>query len=324
MLDSLLLYILPIIIGWGLDLLLGDPPFLPHPVVLMGKAVSFFEKRLNKGKHKRFKGAVACTTLIALTIAVLALIIYYTDKLPLIYAILIRSIFVFFFLAGTTLICEVKNVFKAVDISVEDGRKQIARIVGRETDRLTPQEIRTAALETLSENLSDGVIAPLFWLMIGGIPGMAAYKMANTLDSMIGYKTARFKDFGRFAAKTDDILNWLPARLSAILMACVSGKAKAFRFIRKYARCHASPNSGYPESALAGILDAKFGGPHSYFGEIVEKPYIGENPRCLTTQDMHTAIRINRLTEIIMIAVAALSGTLVRWGLVSLLTIIML
>ncbi len=324
MLDSLLLYILPLIIGWGLDLVLGDPPYLPHPVVLMGKAVSFFEKRLNKGKHGQLKGAVTCTTLIALTIVVFALIIYYTNKLPLIYAILIRSIFVFFFLAGTTLIREVRHVFKAVDISVEEGRKQVARIVGRDTEQLTPQEIRTAALETLSENLSDGVIAPLFWLMIGGIPGMAAYKMANTLDSMIGYKTARYKDFGRFAAKTDDILNWLPARLSAVLMACVSNKARAFRFIRKYARCHASPNSGYPESALAGILDVRFGGSHSYFGEIIEKPYIGENPRHLTTQDMHTAIRINRLTEMIMLFITALSGILVQWGLASLLTMITL
>ena len=178
----------------------------------------------------------------------------------------------------------------------------MARIVGRDTSELSAQEIRTAALETLAENLSDGVIAPLFWLAIGGVPGMLTYKMVNTLDSMIGYKTDRYKDFGCFAARLDDVANYLPARITAFLMVLASGRFSLLKFVAKYGSHHASPNSGYSEAALAGILDCRFGGPHTYFGQLFDKPYIGDNDRPLTTADMQTAIRINRTSECIAIA----------------------
>ena len=125
---------------------------------------------------------------------------------------------------------------------------------------LSAREVRTAALETLAENLSDGVIAPLFWYAVLGLPGMLAYKMVNTLDSMIGYKNERYGDFGYMAANIDDIANWIPARVSAFLMVLAAGKPKLMKFVRKYGRCHASPNSGWPEAALAGILNCRFGG----------------------------------------------------------------
>jgi adenosylcobinamide-phosphate synthase len=200
---------------------------------------------------------------------------------------------VFYGLAGTTLIREVRAVFRAADRSIEEGRRQVGRIVGRDTTQLTLQEVRTAALETLAENLSDGVVAPLFWYLLLGVPGMMAYKMVNTLDSMIGYQNDRYREFGRFAALTDDAFNYIPARLTALLMVLSAGRPSLWRFVRKYGRCHASPNSGYPESALAGILDCRFGGPHSYFGEMFYKPYIGETDRPLTTRDMELAVRIN-------------------------------
>ena len=229
------------------------------------------------------------------------------------------SILVFFCLAGTTLIREVRQVFLAVDRSLEEGRRQVARIVGRDTSALSAQEIRTAALETLAENLSDGVIAPLFWFAILGVPGMLAYKMVNTLDSMIGYKTDRYRDFGCWAAHIDDIANYIPARLTALLMILPSlvsinnnGGSKffilhssLFIFVRKYGRNHASPNSGYPEAALAGILNCRFGGPHYYFGQLFDKPYIGTNDRPLTTEDMKKAVRINRTAEVLMIVLVA-------------------
>ena len=300
-----LLYILPILIGWSLDLILGDPAFLPHPVVWFGKAIAFFEKKLNKGNNRVLKGALTAVFLIAITIVLFFAIDYFSIKLHIICAIIVRSTFVFFFLAGTTLIREVREVFKAVDRSLEEGRKQVGRIVGRETDSLSAQEIRTAALETLAENLSDGVVAPLFWYLIGGLPAMAAYKMVNTLDSMIGYKTARYKDFGLVAAKIDDAANWIPARLTAFLMVIATGKLGLLKFVGKYARCHASPNSGYPESALAGALDCRFGGPHTYFGEVIDKPFIGENEKALTTDDMNKAVRINRIAETMMIILTA-------------------
>ena len=188
---------------------------------------------------------------------------------------LISAVLIFYCLAGTTLIREVRQVFLALDRSLEEGRTQVARIVGRDTSDLSAQEVRTAALETLAENLSDGVIAPLFWLAVLGVPGMVAYKMVNTLDSMIGYKTERYKDFGCWAARIDDVANYIPARLTALLMvlphAIVSGQWSVFTFVRRYGLMHASPNSGYPEAALAGILNCRFGGPHYYFGELFDK-----------------------------------------------------
>ena len=208
---------------------------------------------------------------------------------------------VFYCLAGKTVIDEVQAVFRETDVSLERGRKQVARIVGRDTSELTAQEVRIAALETLAENLSDGVVAPLFWYMVAGVPGMMAYKMVNTLDSMVGYKNERYRNFGCFAARLDDVANYIPARLTALLMVLVSGRWSLLAFVKRYGRQHASPNSGYPESALAGILNCRFGGPHSYFGEIVYKPYIGYNDRELTTNDMYVSVKINRIAEYIMV-----------------------
>jgi adenosylcobinamide-phosphate synthase len=285
--------ILPLLVGWVLDLIFGDPARLPHPIVWFGKAIAFFEHRLNKSSHRKLKGALTALFLIAATYAI-GLIINYQLSV-------INCLVVFFCLAGTTLIREVREVFLAVDRSLEEGRKQVARIVGRDTSELSVQEIRTAALETLAENLSDGVIAPLFWFAVFGVPGMLTYKMINTLDSMIGYKTERYKDFGCWAAHIDDIANYIPARLTALLMAIASPKKGLLRFIWRNGRRHASPNSGYPEAALAGILNCRFGGPHYYFGQLFPKPYIGENERELTTADMKRAIRINRIAEVQMV-----------------------
>ena len=184
----------------------------------------------------------------------------------------IAAVLVFYCLAGTSLIKEVREVFRACDRSLEEGRRQVARIVGRDTSRLSEQEVRTAALETLAENMSDGVIAPLFWYTLLGVPGMLTYKMINTLDSMIGYRNERYHLFGRFAAIIDDFANFIPARLTAILMILVSGRWSLFPFVVKYGSKHLSPNSGYPEAALAGILNCRFGGPHNYFGDMVDKP----------------------------------------------------
>ena len=289
--------ILPLLIGWLLDLVLGDPTWLPHPVVGFGKMIAFGEKRLNKGGHRKLKGAMMSVFLIVLVFTATWLICYPLTS----YLSLLTSILIFCCLAGTTLIREVREVFHAVDRSLDEGRKQVARIVGRDTSELSAQEVRTAALETLAENLSDGVIAPLFWLAIGGVPTMMAYKMVNTLDSMIGYRTERYNDFGCWAAHIDDVANYIPARITALLMIIAVGKPQLISFVWRNGRNHASPNSGYPEAALAGILDCRFGGPHYYFGELFDKPYIGENARELTTADMQKAVRINRTAEVLAI-----------------------
>ena len=340
------LFTFSLLLGWLLDLLLGDPSWLPHPVVGFGKVIAFGEHHLNKGSHRKLKGALLAVSLIAGVFVLTWLVqrLFFTFHFSLF--TLFNALIVFFCLAGTTLIREVREVFLALDRSLDEGRKQVARIVGRDTSELSAQEVRTAALETLAENLSDGVIAPLFWFMLLGAPGMLAYKMVNTLDSMIGYRTDRYRDFGCWAARIDDIANYIPARLTALLMIVSplpkarfddsqplprGGKASAakhhspfhlfsfssfhhftfsplhlFTFVYRNGRKHASPNSGYPEAALAGILDCRFGGPHYYFGELFDKPYIGENDRPLTTADMRTAIRVNRTAEVLMMLIVML------------------
>jgi adenosylcobinamide-phosphate synthase len=296
------LVILPLLIGWLLDLVLGDPAWLPHPVVGFGKMIAFGEHRLNKGSHRKLKGALMSIFLIVLVITATYSLF---AILPPLGKVGVGSLLIFYCLAGTTLIREVREVFHAVDRSIDEGRKQVARIVGRDTSELSAQEVRTAALETLAENLSDGVIAPLFWLAIGGVPAMMAYKMVNTLDSMIGYRTERYKDFGCWAAHIDDVANYIPARITALLMVVAAGKPQLISFVWRNGRNHASPNSGYPEAALAGILDCRFGGPHYYFGELFDKPYIGENAHELTTADMQKAVRINRMAEVLAIIIIA-------------------
>ena len=303
--DSWMLAILPLLAGWILDLLLGDPQWLPHPVVWFGKAISACEHKLNRGHHRKVKGAIVAMILIAFVFALTWLIRYWLLSLSSYLLLLFDAIIIFYCLAGTTLIREVREVFFALDRSLEEGRQQVARIVGRDTSELSAQEVRTAALETLAENLSDGVIAPLFWFALLGTPGMLAYKMVNTLDSMIGYKTERYKAFGCWAAHIDDVANYIPARLTALLMILASGKLRLLKFVWKNGRRHASPNSGYPEAALAGILNCRFGGPHYYFGQLFDKPYIGENERLLTTDDMTKAVRVNRVAEILMILIVS-------------------
>jgi adenosylcobinamide-phosphate synthase len=313
--------VISLLIGWLLDLVFGDPQRLPHPVVWFGKMISATEHALNKGRHRLMKGAVTAIGLILLVYGAGWVIRHLLHGVG-IYAVMVFDVIVIFYcLAGTTLIREVREVFLALDRSLEEGRTQVASIVGRDTTQLSAQEVRQAALETLAENLSDGVIAPLFFLALLGTPGMLAYKMVNTLDSMIGYRTRRYRDFGCWAARIDDAANYIPARLTALLMLashhlltivmrdggkCFTLCPSLFTFVCRNGRKHASPNSGYPEAALAGILNCRFGGPHYYFGELFDKPFIGDNERALTTADMQKATRINRMAEVLMVGLVAL------------------
>ncbi len=299
-----MLLIVPLIAGWLLDKLLGDPSWLPHPVVWFGKVIAFFERRLNRGRARRLKGGLVAVGLIASTF-LLTLCLLWLFSFSIWAELIVETVLVFYCLAGTTLAREVKGVFVAADKSLDAGRKQVARIVGRDTMALTGQEVRIAALETGAENLSDGVVAPLFWYALLGVPGMVAYKMVNTLDSMIGYRTERYRLFGTVAARIDDAANFIPARLTALLMILAAGRLRLWSFVRRYSRAHLSPNSGWPEAALAGILGCRFGGPHNYFGELVYKPYIGEEEREVTIADAKVALRINGIVEVVSVALAA-------------------
>lgn len=298
--------------GWLLDLCFGDPEKLPHPIIYMGKWISFFEKRLNKGNYRKLKGALlACGSIVLLfasayTLMKLPVMLFEENIIAKSICFVLTTATVFFCLAGHTLRKEVRMVFEALAISLENGRKQVARIVGRDTAQLSVHEVQTASLETLAENLSDGVIAPLFWFCLLGVPGMLTYKMINTMDSMLGYKNERYKDFGCWSAHIDDIANYIPAKLTAFLMitaGCFSKDCKRsfgelFHFLCKYGNKHASPNSGWPEAALAGVLDCQFGGPHDYFGETVYKPFIGDRQRELGIQDLKNSLKICFSVEI--------------------------
>jgi adenosylcobinamide-phosphate synthase len=299
--------VIGLLIGFILDQLLGDPEKLPHPIVGFGHLISFGEKRLNKGKYLFAKGAIMTLILVISIYLATKLFINITTNYNYISNLSLTAIIVFYCLSARTLRAEVRQVFEALEQSTDAGRKQLSRIVGRDTATLQPQHIRSAALETLAENLSDGVIAPLFWFALLGAPGMLTYKMINTLDSMIGYKNDRYFYFGKFAARLDDIANYIPARITAFLMLLSANKLSKTDFVFKNGNKHSSPNSGYPEAALAAILNCRFGGPNRYFGKIVNKPFIGSNDRLLVLDDMQSAVKINRYCEVIMVQLVSIS-----------------
>ncbi len=305
--DSAQLVSLCLIIGCVADFLFSDPRIPPNPVRFFGAVISRAEKFLNRGGARAAKGgifAVAFATGVfwfftqfqnaALSAGVFAYIVF-------------ASLFVFFGLAGSGLIAECAAVFSAVekgDISL--SRLRLSMIVGRDTDTLCAARIKTATLETMSENLSDGVVAPIFFYLLGGVPAMMAYKAVNTLDSMIGHKNSRYGEFGKVAARIDDAANFIPARLTAFAMALCALSRRSFVFLFRFGRSHPSPNAGFPQAALAGILDCRFGGVSSYGGQTVRKPFIGENPREITPRDFAAARRINNVIMVVSVVAASL------------------
>jgi adenosylcobinamide-phosphate synthase len=307
--NALITFLIPLVAGYLLDLLLGDPRGLPHPIRLFGNAIYFGESLLNKGNFRFIKGILLTLVLCSSVFAFFYLLSNILLQTNTILYILFASIFVFYGLANKSLIQEGKAVFDALQSNgLEAGRKRLSWIVGRDTTTLSENQIRTAVFETLSENLSDGVIAPLFYYAIGGLPAMMAYKMINTLDSMIGYKNEKYFYFGKFAARLDDVANFIPARLTAFLMVVVSGKWSLFSFVHQFRNQHASPNSGYPEAALAGIMNCRFGGPNTYHGKIVNKPYIGTNDRKIEHQEIIEVSRINNKVTLLTVTIIAITS----------------
>lgn len=297
-----------IVVGTGylLDLWLGDPQGWPHPVSFFGKLIAHGEKRFNNGSHRRLIGALMTIVLVVSTWCLLFLFFNLIQDVDWL-AIPLGIVFFFWGLASTSLIREGRTVWRTLDEEgLVAGRERLRFIVGRDTAALNKNQVRTAVLETLSENLSDGVVAPLFYFALGGLPLMFAYKMVNTLDSMIGYKSERYLQFGSFAARLDDVLNYLPARITGLLMSFLSMNIGGFRFMKRFGRNHASPNSAMPEAALAGILNCRFGGPNIYHGELVVKPFIGENTRLLVADDLKRTVRINQGVCFVMTIIAVL------------------
>ncbi len=293
-----------IFLGFLIDCLLGDPIFpWPHPVVLIGKLISRSEKLLRRIFPKSDRGQFLAGTVMAVFVSLLTAALVFAILFgcwmlhPWVY-FAVSSLMCWRIFAAKCLKDEAKKVVgKLGREGLEAGRNQVAMLVGRDTENLTEEQVLKATVETVAENTSDGVIAPLFWMMLGGAVGGFFYKAINTMDSMVGYKNEKYLYFGRFAAKLDDVVNYIPARLSAlgmILSAAILGfdPKNAFRIWRRDRRKHASPNSAQTESACAGALHIELGGNASYFGKLYEKPTIGDPDRSIEQDDVARACRL--------------------------------
>lgn len=289
--------------GFVLDAIFGDPAWLPHPVVLMGKAITALEKRLRTQFPKTPQGelcggAVLAAILPVGTFLITALVCRLAAALHPLAELAVQMFWCAQALAARGLVQESCNVYK--ELQKQDlpaARKAVARIVGRDTQNLTAEGVTKAAVETVAENASDGVIAPLLYMLLGGAPLALCYKAVNTMDSMVGYKNERYLYFGRAAAKLDDAANYLPARMAALLLAgaaALTGQNArgALRIWRRDRRSHASPNSAQTEAVMAGALGVQLAGPASYFGKLYEKPTIGDALRPVEPGDI---LRANRM-----------------------------
>ena len=278
-------FVVQLALALCLDATLGEPKWLwsrlPHPAVLMGRCVALLDRHLNRAPLARMAGVVALAIMITLAGAIGWALTLLGDIATLCAAAIL--------LAHRSLIDHVRAVGDGLRLSPAAGRRAVGMIVSRDVRDAAPDSIARASLESLAENFSDGVVAPAFWFLIGGLPGILIYKMVNTADSMIGYRTPRHADFGWASARCDDLLNWVPARLTALALAGVGGALSAWPSIRADARLHRSLNAGWPEAALAHSLDFALAGPRSYDGALQEFPWVnGGGKRSLTPSDIDT------------------------------------
>ncbi len=254
-----------------LDAAFGEPRWLwdrfPHPAVLMGRLVAFCDRRFNRGGNRKAKGTLVAAGLLLTGLVVGGLIRLVPDRG------LLESLAVAILIAQKSLVDHVRAVATALRRSIPEGRAAVAMIVGRDTADMTGPDISRAAIESAAENLSDGVVAPVFWFLVLGLPGIVAYKLVNTADSMIGHMTPRYRDFGWASARLDDLLNLIPARLTALLIALTHGWVDPEPILRDAPK-HRSPNAGWPESALAPVLNVALSGPRSYDGQRRDYPWV--------------------------------------------------
>ena len=326
-------HIIAFIAGFVLDLLIGDPHFIPHPVRLIGSLISFLDKRLNSDvkynsseneanltKYKR--GVLLAFTVIFATFAVSVMILVAAYSINLYAGVIAEAVMTWQILATKCLRVESMRVYDALRTDgVEAGRRAVSMIVGRDTSVLDEAGVTRAAVETVAENTSDGVIAPMLYTAIGGPVLGFVYKAVNTMDSMLGYKNDKYMYFGRFAARLDDVVNFIPARISAYLMigaAFIGGRQfdgrNAYRIFKRDRFNHASPNSAQTESVCAGALRVQLAGDAVYFGRLVKKKYIGDGLREIEYEDIKRANRLMYITAFLceLLSVAVMSLVLIR------------
>jgi adenosylcobinamide-phosphate synthase len=325
-------HIFAFIAGFVLDLLIGDPHFIPHPVRLIGSFISFLDKRLNCDagynisekklnliKYKR--GMLLAFTVIFATFAISVIIIVAAYSINLYAGVIAEAVMTWQILATKCLRVESMRVYDALRTDgVDAGRRAVSMIVGRDTSVLDAAGVTRAAVETIAENTSDGVIAPMLYTAIGGPVLGFVYKAVNTMDSMLGYKNDKYMYFGRFAARLDDVVNFIPARISAYLMiaaAFIGGRQfdgkNAYRIFKRDRFNHASPNSAQTESVCAGALRVQLAGDAVYFGKLVKKKYIGDGLREIEYEDIKRANRLMYITAFLceLLSVAVMSLVLI-------------
>lgn len=299
---------LVLLLAFALDAAVGDPRWLTHPVVLMGRAVRWLERRLPR---TRPGGAVLALTLVTLSYGITWGLIHAAARLHPWLGAAVQA-----WLLSTTFAARslAEHAFAVLQPlargDLGEARQKLSWIVGRDTDRLAPPEITRGAVETVAESTCDGVIAPLLWGVVGGAPLAMAYKAANTLDSMVGHKDEQYLHFGWASARLDDLLNLIPSRLSALLLAIGGLSLRALRIAWRDAGKHLSPNSGWPEAAMAGILGVQLGGLNYYDGVPEERAHMGEPLRPLAPGDIKAAVRLMYTAAV----VAVIIGAIALWG----------
>ena len=294
--------------GCALDLLLGDPAWLYHPVCIIGKYISWCEKKLRaRGGDLRRSAVLLTASAVLVTTAAAGLLIFLSGLLGRVPRLIVMALLDWMGLSAKCLAQEAVGVERALGRGIEAGRRQVARIVGRDTAALSEREVVCATIETVAENTTDGVISPMAYGLLGGPVLMWAFKASSTLDSMVGYLDEKYRDIGWSSAKLDDVWNYLPARLTGCLLSlgaalCGLDGKSAFRIMRRDHRNHKSPNCAWSEAAAAGALHVQLGGTHLYFGKPVAKPTIGDDLRAPKREDIRAAVRMMYAASGLMLA----------------------
>ncbi len=305
--------VISIILAVILDFIIGDPYFFPHPVKLMGRIITFEEKIVRKITKSERGLKIAGFSIVIINISIVFFLPYlllnYLQQYKLLHFV-VNTYLIYTCIAARCLHYEAIQVSKAIEKGIEEARTRLSYIVGRETKNLSEEEIVRATVETVAENTSDGVIAPLLYIILLGAPGGLAYKFINTMDSMLGYMNEKYIDYGYFPAKTDDIFNYIPSRITGIFM-CLGSLGKfnirnGFKIMIRDRKNHKSPNCAYPEGAVAGLLGIQLGGNNYYHGKLVEKPTIGDKIREIKKTDIKNTIEVMYRSEVLLLIIYAI------------------
>jgi adenosylcobinamide-phosphate synthase len=311
-------HLLAIALALVLDLLLGDPRWLPHPVRGIGAFIAFFDQRLNRGRYRRVRGIVTVAVVVGMVYGMTFLVVYISYSLSWIFGVTVEAVLIFTAIATKSLQEAAWNVLIPLEHGdIEKARRELSMIVGRDTKNLDESEIVRACVETVAENTSDGITAPLFYAFIGGAPLALFYRAVNTCDSMLGYKNDTYREFGWASARLDDVVNYVPARLTAMVMVFVhSGKrfCQCWRVLFRDARKTPSPNSGWPEAAMATLLGVQLGGTNTYNGIVSHRPMIGDPLVPLKKEHIRQAVRIMLVTVLSFAILLFIGGMMIEFA----------